>query len=196
MLKQNLLNSPLTQMPIRSGALCLASRKDHVKATNTALFSIIGESKKLGNANLWFAAIYLLLKQKNAEHFQTVLPIMERQLIYRCENYTSFISLCGLPTTVTARTKLGAAIWFCYGGALAESRSRFQNEAFRIHLPYLKHLKQLCEIQKFRVSDENEQFLQKNLLLHELVQHSSTRAWKQEKKTILALKQNSIDINN
>ena len=62
------LRSPVTNEPVMYCALCLGCNSEHVKATDAAIFQFICGSKKLGNADLWFAVICLALEQANMNH--------------------------------------------------------------------------------------------------------------------------------
>ena len=57
----------------------------------------------------------------------------------------SFASLSGLATSVTTKMPLGAALWFCSGGALAQRDIMPKREAFRIHSRYMWVLKDLVQ---------------------------------------------------
>jgi hypothetical protein len=102
--------SPLTREEI-FGGLCLGKDKSHVDATNSTIRHILTGGKSLGNIDLWFAVLYLMIERGYANHLNHCLPMMREHMKYRMLNNKSYMCLSGLPTYPTYSVPLGLAMW-------------------------------------------------------------------------------------
>lgn len=62
------MRSPVTNEPVMCSAICLGANREHVRATDAAIFQFICGGKKLGNADLWFVVICMALEEANQGH--------------------------------------------------------------------------------------------------------------------------------
>jgi hypothetical protein len=60
--RTGLERSPFTRAPLMRVALCLGAAPDHARATTAALYALVAGGRRLGSADLWFAAIVLALE--------------------------------------------------------------------------------------------------------------------------------------
>lgn len=187
------MRSPITNEPVLYGALCLGSNKEHQRATDAAIFQFICGGKKLGNADLWFAVICLALEEADLSHLSEQTQYLQKQLLFRLKHSRSFASLSGLATSVTTKMPLGAAVWFCSGGALAQRAIMPRREAFRIHSRYLHVLKELNRRQGFQISPQTEEYLARMQVMLQLLSMCKQDGWKQLKLKIRGLVQNSME---
>ncbi len=102
--------SPLTRDEI-FGGLCLGKDKSHVDATNSTIRHILTGGKSLGNIDLWFAVLYIMVERGYANHLKHCLPMMREHMKYRMLNNKSYMCLSGLPTYPTYSVPLGLAMW-------------------------------------------------------------------------------------
>lgn len=147
--------SPLTRSEI-FGGLCLGKDPTHVQATNSTLRHVLTSGKSLGNIDLWFAVIYLIVKRGMADHLKEYLPLLEEHLQYRLLNSKSYMCLSGLPNYPTYSVPLGLALWASVmattsGLSLLKDP---KNDPIRLHLSYSLDLIELLEILKISVPME------------------------------------------
>ena len=130
--------SPLTREEI-FGGLCLGKDKSHVQATNSTIRHILTGGKSLGNVDLWFAVIYLIVKRGYAEHLNEYLPAFEEHLQFRLLNSKSYMCLSGLPTYPTYSVPLGLALWSSVMATSCSVSSVVKDpklDPIRLHLSY------------------------------------------------------------
>jgi hypothetical protein len=107
------VRSPLTRRPV-VGGLCLGLDEAHAKATTWALDRVLLGGKRVGNPDLWFAVVWLLLKdvsKKPAWISEAVVEKAQAHMAWRLQHHTSFLALTGLPELPTTRVPLKAALW-------------------------------------------------------------------------------------
>ncbi len=156
-----ILTSPLTRAPLLRGGLCLGAHRDHVRATNATLAAAIADGKSLGNMDLYFAVIYLTFIWRPdlvPGHLLDILPAIRSHLQFRLRTSTSYASLSGLVGSVTKRIPLGAAIWFCVGGAQVHEEMQPGCSALRTHITYRDSLLALCGTQGFEIGQKAHTF--------------------------------------
>ncbi len=127
-----LTTSPLTRRPLL-GALCLSPCAEHVQATTWTLARAIAGGKLVGNADLWYAVIVLLVHAGKPAHLAPIAPQLWEQMKWRAAHRTTFVGLTGLPELPTTRVALGAAIWYVLASPALERASPKQ-EALRAHI--------------------------------------------------------------
>jgi hypothetical protein len=87
--------SPFTRKKIL-GILPLGESMEHIKAANWTLMQLISGGKNLGDRNLWFSIIWLLVKKKIVPYLSDVEEFLRAQTLYRFTHNSSSISLSGL----------------------------------------------------------------------------------------------------
>lgn len=135
--------SPLTRKPIL-GALCLGPHKDHVAATNWTLARMTAGGKCLGNPDLWFAALWLLVKRGKLPYLSPILPQLTTHLCWRMQNHKAPLSLLGTPEYPTTRVPLGTALWFAIASSVLSPLPN--RETLRAHLPYVEEIQELLSM--------------------------------------------------
>lgn len=126
-----IVTSPFTRRAV-NGGLCLGASKEHCAATSWSLAHVIGGGKKLGNLDLWFAVVWLLVERGTFPYLTTLLPSFRAHMRYRLQNRMTYLSLTGLPELPTSYVKLSVAVWYVFAsGALGLSARR---QAIRAHL--------------------------------------------------------------
>ena len=126
--------SPLTREDIM-GCICLGSHDSHVKFTNSVLRQCLTNGKRLGNVDLWFAVIYIMIAEKRlVPHLEEYVPYMREHMIYRLETSTTYMCLSGLPTYPTYRMPLKIALWSVLSASAVTDNPK--HEPIRLHLSY------------------------------------------------------------
>jgi hypothetical protein len=136
----SIADSPMTRRPLLGG-LCLGPHEDHVAATNWTLAQLTADGRRLGSPDLWFAALWLLVKRGALPYLRSVLPQMTVHLAYRLRNSKAPISLLGTPEFPTTHVPLDLALWYAVASsALSPPPAR---EVVRAHLPYVEELMEI-----------------------------------------------------
>ncbi|OUM62865.1 hypothetical protein PIROE2DRAFT_69440 [Piromyces sp. E2] len=104
--------SPFTRRTI-IGAIPLGENEEHVNAANWSLMKIITGGKNLGDKNLWFFVLYMLIKRNQIPYLKDIEPFIEAQVKYRLSHYTTSISLSGLSNLPQTRVLYPTAAWTC-----------------------------------------------------------------------------------
>jgi hypothetical protein len=126
--------SPLTREDI-IGGICLGSHESHVKFSNSVMRQCLTNGKHLGNIDLWFAVIYMMIVEKRlVSHLDDYVPNIREHMIYRLENSTTYMCLSGLPTFPTYRVPLKIALWSVLSASAVTDNPR--HEPIRLHLSY------------------------------------------------------------
>jgi hypothetical protein len=148
--------SPTTRAPILPGAICFGAAADHVKATQWTLAQLFTGGKLAGNADFWFATLWLILKKDDAHEWLRVLePHARAQMSWRLTNSNTFIGLSGLPEFPTTRVPLDCAIWYVLASPLfAAEFGSASRDVLRGHLPHLTQLLELAALAKLEVPEE------------------------------------------
>ena len=132
--------SPMTRAAV-CGALCLGPHADHTAATNWTIAQLTAGGRRMGNPDLWFAIIWLLVQRGTVPFLTPILPQLTAHLQWRFQQSRSSLSLLGTPEFPTTRVPLCVALWYAVASsALSPSPAR---ETARAHLPYLEALLEL-----------------------------------------------------
>jgi predicted DNA-binding protein (UPF0251 family) len=135
-----ILTGPMTRRPLLAGGICLGCSEDHCSATTWTLAQLTTGSKLVGNPDLWFACLWLLLHRGQAgEHLSDLEPHFAINMRWRLQNHTTFISLTGLPEFPSTRVPLGAAIWYVFASSRFTG-SEPRRDLIRTHMPHIKEL--------------------------------------------------------
>lgn len=131
--------SPMTRRAV-DGALCLGPAEDHRAATTWTLARTIAGGKLLGNPDLWFACIWLLVERGEVPYLRPILPQLRTHMIWRLGSQKTSISLTGLAEYPTVRVRLGTAIWYVFASAA------WTSDLVRAHLPHIDALRELLNL--------------------------------------------------
>lgn len=149
----SITESPFTRKPI-NGGFCLSANPEHIRASAWALAYILTGNKLVGNQDLWFAVIMLMVQRGRIEYLKPILPQLQAQMKYRMEHHKTYISLTGLPEFPTTQVPLGTAIWYIFSSPLFNVNPK--RDILRTHLPHLNELRDLVELIGYKVPDEIE----------------------------------------
>jgi hypothetical protein len=105
--------SPITTSPITRrqliGAIPLGGAKSHVEAADWTISRLVSGGKVLGNADLWFAVLWIALEDGRASHLSDLLPFIREQMIWRLRYRYSSAAVTGFTGFVQQRIPLGCA---------------------------------------------------------------------------------------
>lgn len=135
-----LATSPMTRRTLAEGGVCLGNSEDHCRATAWALARLTTGRSLVGNADLWLAALWLLIvRDARLAFLRDLLPHLEAHCRWRLRAHKTFLSLSGLPEFPTTRVPVGVAVWY----VLASSRFTATDphrELLRAHLLHHEEL--------------------------------------------------------
>ena len=143
--------SPMTRRRIL-GALTLGAHQSHVEATNWTLSQLMSGGKKLGNPDMWFACLWLLVEDGKLPFLKEVLPHIREHMLFRLRTSLAPASLTGLPGYVNYKIPLGCACWFSLCSCLCKGVSVHQ-DTIRIHMRHTRPLFRLCELAGYEVPE-------------------------------------------
>lgn len=143
--------SPMTRRPVAAGAICLGPAEDHCRATTWTLAQLMTGGKLIGNQDLWFACIWLLVERGEIPYLTPILPQLRAHMQWRLANHQSSVSLTGVPEFPTTRVPLRTAVWYVF--ASAEFGMPPRRDVLRTHLPHLPALRELLALTGLELSE-------------------------------------------
>jgi phosphotransferase system IIB component len=185
--------SPLTKEEI-IGGICLGSHHSHVKFSNSVLRKALTNGKCLGNIDLWFAVIYLMVKNGLVPHLDDYLPNIKEHMIYRLEKSTTYMCLSGLPTYPTYRVPLKVALWSILSASKVADDTK--QEPIRLHLSYASDILYLFSVAGLCAPEGIEEYINRLKCLRFLL-NQKKKGDKDEIENIAeAAGQNFIQLSN
>ncbi|KYR02615.1 hypothetical protein DLAC_00062 [Tieghemostelium lacteum] len=148
-------DSPMTRTKIM-GAVPLGLEKSHVKAGNWTLSRLFTGGKMIGNTQLWAAVLYFVIKEnvsylnQNAEFMKS----LEDNLVYRLENYSSYIGLSGLAEYPLVKVPVSQAIFYCVVSADIYCEDKIEQDRLRALSGVSRYLTSIMDILKYPYQKE------------------------------------------
>jgi len=137
--------SPFTRRRI-IGAIPLGENEEHVNAANWTLMKIITGGKNLGDKNLWFFVLYMLVKNNQIPYLKEIEPFIEAQVKYRLSHYTTSISLSGLSNLPQTRVFYPTAAWTCLISPFLIPKIPSNLNLFFTHLTHYNELLHILDL--------------------------------------------------
>jgi hypothetical protein len=149
--------SPITTSPITRrklvGAIPLGAAKSHAEAADWTLSRILSGGKALGNADLWFALLWMAIEDGRAPHLAEMLPFIREQMLWRLRFRYSTAAVTGLASFVQRRIPLGCAIWFCLASPAFRLHPAVSYDPLRLHLPHSNLMRRLLDLAGYPLPD-------------------------------------------
>jgi hypothetical protein len=147
-----IISSPMTRFPISEGAICLGANELHCKATTWTLANLLTGGKLVGNQDLWFACIWLLVdSDEGIPYLQPIISQVREHMKWRMLNHKTSVSLTGRPEFPITMVSLRTAIWYIF--ASAEISMPPRRDVLRTHLLHVQPLKKLLSLCKLEIND-------------------------------------------
>lgn len=164
------LNSPLTRDEI-IGGICLGKDKNHVDITNSTIRQTLSKGKSLGNIDLWYCVIYLMVEKGYVPHLEDCLPFMREHLFYRMKNSKSYMCLSGLCNFPTYSVSLGLAMWTSIMATSIDSSVLHdaKNDPLRLHLSYSDYIIHLLKLYGLKIDIAVEEHIDRLKVLRYLL---------------------------
>ena len=90
------------------GSIPLGSHKSHVTVGNHTIAKLVSGGKVMGNLNLYFAVIWILVNEDEIEFLKPIKANLTEHLVHRLVNSQTMASMCGLSQFVS--TQIGTDI--------------------------------------------------------------------------------------
>ena len=148
--------SPFTRKKIL-GILPLGESMEHIKAANWTLMQLISGGKNLGDRNLWFSIIWLLVKKKIIPYLSDVEEFLKAQTLYRFTHNVSSISMSGLGNLPQKKVLYGTAAWACLMSIYLIPKIKRNCNLLLVHLPHYKGLVEIVNLFGYKLPDDFEQ---------------------------------------
>ncbi len=160
--------SPMTRRPLLAGGICLGLSDQHCKATTWTIAQLVTGGKLVGNADLWFGCLWLMIRRhQTSQHLADVEPLFKANMVWRMQHHTTFASLTGLPEFVSTRVPLGVAVWYVF--ASSQFTSEPSRELVRTHMAHIDELLDIQHCSSFNVpADILEHVIRVRVMLHML----------------------------
>ncbi|ORZ37948.1 hypothetical protein BCR44DRAFT_55686 [Catenaria anguillulae PL171] len=143
------LVSPFTRQPIL-GCIPLGTHHQHAHLGSFVVRRITTKGAVLGNAHLWVAAVYLVIKEHVPRLSQNaaLMAAFRKHLKYRLSTFESNLALSGLPGYPMFKVPLGVGLWYCLSGStalFAENSEMQGQERLRQMWGVARHMGELVE---------------------------------------------------
>jgi hypothetical protein len=138
------------------GILPLGESMEHIKAANWTLMQLISGGKNLGDRNLWFSIIWLLVKKKIVPYLSDVEEFLRAQTLYRFTHNSSSISLSGLGNLPQKKVLYGTAAWACLMSLYLIPKIPRNCNLLLVHLPHYKCLVEIVNLFGYKLPDDFE----------------------------------------
>ena len=148
-----LLTSPMTRRKI-IGIIPLGESPEHVKAANWTLMQLISGGKNLGDRNIWFSIIWLLVKKKTFPYLSDVEDFLRAQVLYRFKNNKTSISLSGLANLPQKKVGYGTAAWACLMSIYLIPKIPRNCNLLLVHLFHSKELFEIVNLFEYELPDD------------------------------------------
>lgn len=185
--------SPITRKKI-IGAITLGESEEHVKCADYNLMKLLTGGKNLGDRNLWFVVIWILVKKGIFPYLKDIEPFIKAQVIYRMKNYTTSISLSGLPNLPQNKVLYITAAWSCLMSPFIIDKIPSNCNLFNVHLTHYKELVDIINLFNLQLPKNFEKFANRMVVFSNLL-YFFKRNTKLLENYVNGLKYNTIIVN-
>ena len=185
--------SPITRKTI-IGAITLGESEEHVKCADYNLMKLLTGGKNLGDRNLWFVVIWILVKKGIFPYLKDIEPFIKAQVIYRMKNYTTSISLSGLSNLPQNKVLYITAAWSCLMSPFIIDKIPSNCNLFNVHLTHYKELVDIINLFNLQLPKNFEKFANRMVVFSYLL-YFFKRNTKLFENYVNGLKYNTIIVN-
>eukprot|EP00833_Pecoramyces_ruminatium_P005300 jgi/Orpsp1_1/1179332/evm.model.c7180000068922.1 len=166
-------SNPITKSPFTRkkiiGAIPLGENQEHVNAANWSLMKLITGGKDLGDKNLWFFVIYLMIKNGLLPYLNEIEPFVKAQVLYRFQNYRTSISLSGLSNLPQTKVLYPTAAWTCLISPFLIPKIPQYMNLFFIHLIHYRELLEILKLYDIQLPSSFQSFADRSEVLSRLL---------------------------
>ena len=158
------VTSPMTRRKI-IGIIPLGESLEHVKAADWTLMQLISGGKNLGDRNIWFSIIWLLVKRKLFPYLSDIEEFLRAQVLYRFKNNKTSISLSGLGNLPQKKVGYATAAWACLMSIYLIPKIPRNCNLLLVHLFHFKELVEIVKLFDYKLPDDFEAIVHRILCL-------------------------------
>ncbi|KAH7820713.1 uncharacterized protein MONOS_2084 [Monocercomonoides exilis] len=193
-LNRPITKSPLTRRPL-AGFLPLGAHPSHAKAADWTLSKLVSGGKALGNKDLWFACIWLLVEEGELPFLEELKVHLREQMLWRLRNRTTAASLTGLVGFVTTPLRLDAAVFFTLCSAMFTHPPPPEADTLRAHIIHVEELMKLAQLASIPVPEEIVYFFKRTRVAMQLLSLSKRTSRQHVLSLAKGLVQKAVIIN-
>ena len=123
----------------------------------------------MGDRNIWFSILWLLVKRKTFPYLSDVEDFLKAQVLYRFKNNKTSISLSGLANLPQKKVWYGTAAWACLMSIYLIPKIPRNINLLLVHLFHYKELVEIVNLFEYKLPDDFEKIVQKILCLASLM---------------------------
>ena len=155
--------NPFTQNRLL-GAIPLGTHKSHITVGNRTIAKLVSGGKVMGNLNLYFAVIWILINEDQIEYLKPIKANVAEHLVFRLKNTKTMASMCGLSQLCTTSINSDIALWYCVNSGCLNSPA--EKDTFRFHLYNLQHMLKLLQLLDYPIHEGFLPHYRRTLALH------------------------------
>jgi hypothetical protein len=162
--------SPMTRRSVL-GAIPLGACLTHAIAADWTLSQLLSGGKRLGNADCWFAVLWLALERGEIPYLSEMLPFVREQMIWRLRYRYSSAALTGLAGFCQKRIPLGCAIWFVLASPAFRVQPELSFDPLRLHLMHPNLLRKMLDLLHYPLPDRINRHIKRLRALFSLLNY-------------------------
>lgn len=132
-----LRKNPFTQNRLL-GAIPLGTHRSHVTVGNHTIAKLVSGGKVMGNLNLYFAVIWILVSEGQIEFLAPIRANLTEHLLHRLTTSQTMASMCGLSQFLSTQVSTDIAVWYCVSSGFLNQPT--EKDTFRFHLFDIDHM--------------------------------------------------------
>jgi hypothetical protein len=123
--------NPFTQNRLL-GSIPLGTHRSHITVGNHAIAHLVSGGKVMGNLNLYFALIWIIVHEDEIEYLMPIKANLTEHLIHRFTSTQTMASMCGLSQFLSTQISTDIAVWYCVSSGYFNNPTN--KDTFRFHL--------------------------------------------------------------
>jgi hypothetical protein len=129
--------NPFTQNRLL-GAIPLGTHRSHITVGNHTLAKLVAGGKVMGNLNMYFAVIWILVSEDQIEYLKPIKANLTEHLLHRLTSTQTMASMCGLSQFLSTQISTDIAVWYCVSSGYLNQPT--DKDTFRFHLFDIDHM--------------------------------------------------------
>lgn len=105
----------------------------------------------MGNLNMWFAVIWILVNEGEIEYLNPIKSNITEHLIFRLTETKTMASMCGLSQFVSTQINTDIAVWYCVNSGYMNVP--VEKDTFRFHLFDHEHMVKIVKVLGYPIED-------------------------------------------
>lgn len=142
--------NPFTQNRLL-GAIPLGTHFSHTTVGNHTIAKLVSGGKVMGNLNMWFAVIWILVNEGEIEYLNPIKSNITEHLIFRLTKTKTMASMCGLSQFVSTQINTDIAVWYCVNSGYMNVP--VEKDTFRFHLFDHEHMVKIVKALGYPIED-------------------------------------------